>query len=221
MAAKAPPPAECASIHPASLLLIWLGYALCIPWLRTLDLAVITGVLIATLLLFRCYGFLRLLRRTRWLLISLILIYAFATPGDLLFPGWGSYSPTREGLYSGGLQALRLMALLSGLAVVLAALSGNRVLVGLYFLLRPLAPLGVDIDRLSARIWLTLHYAGQRGPTHTGSWLDEFRAAAQPGNVDSAVQSIHLEVPGFTWMDYLVLALSGALLALLVVRGIA
>lgn len=221
MAAKASPPAGGVSIHPASLLLIWLGFALCTPWLRTLDLAVITGFLIASLLLVRSHGFFRLLRRTRWLLTSLFLIYAFATPGDLLLPAWGSYSPTREGLYSGGLQALRLMALLSGLAIVLAALSRDRILVGLYFLLRPLALLGVDIDRLSARIWLTLHYTGQREPTRTGSWLDEFRAAAQAENADSAAQIIHFDVPGFTWMDYLAVVLSGSFLALLVVRGIA
>ena len=103
--------------------------------------------------------YLKLLRRSRWLLISLILVYAFVTPGAAAVAVLGAYSPSREGLLSGGLQALRLISLLATLALLLATTSRDRILAGLYFLLRPFTWIGVDIDRVAARIWLTLHYA--------------------------------------------------------------
>ena len=219
MAAKVSPQAGGASLHPASLILIWLGFALCIPWLRTLDLAGIAGLLSIPLLLGRSPEFLKLLRRTRWLLVSLILVYAFATPGELLVPAFGDFSPSREGLSSGGLQALRLVALLSGLAVMQAAVPRDRILAGLYFLLHPLARLGVNIDRVAARIWLTLHYVEQKELGRPGDWRERFRMASEEGNGVSP--AISLEVRRFAWMDYTALVLSVLFLGLLVVRGTA
>lgn len=206
-------------LHPASLILIWLGFAVSIPWLRTSDLAGITGVLVILLLLGRNPGFSRLLRRTRWLLISLILVYAFATPGEFLIPALGTYSPSREGLVSGGLQVLRLAALLSGLALLQALVAGDRMLAGLYLLLHPLARLGINIDRVTARIWLTLHYAEQQEPGRPSEWRKNLSVASEDGGEGG--QTISLEVRRFSWADYLALALSALLLGLLVVRGVA
>lgn len=219
MAAQESPQAGGGYFHPASLILIWLGFALSIPWLRTPDLAGIAGILIILLLFGRSPEFLKLLRRTRWLLIPLILVYAFATPGESLIPALGSYSPSREGLVSGGLQALRLATLLSGLAFLLASVSRDRMLVGLYFLLHPLARLGVNIDRVAARVWLTLHYAEQKEAGRPGEWRENLRAASEGGNGES--RTITLEVRRFSWADYLALAFSALLLGLLVARGVA
>lgn len=219
MAAKESPQAGDPYFHPASLILIWLGFALSIPWLRTSDLAGIAGILIISPLLGRSPEFLKLLRRTRWLLISLILVYAFATPGELLIPALGNYSPSREGFISGGLQALRLATLLSGLAFLWASVSRDRMLAGLYFLLHPLARLGVNIDRVAARVWLTLYYAEQNEAGRPGEWRENLRAASEGGNGGS--QTITLERRRFSRADYLALAISALLLGLLVARGVA
>lgn len=219
MAATESPRADGSRLHPACLILIWLGFALSIPWLRTPDLAGIAGILAVFLLLGRCPEFLKLLRRTRWLLISLILVYAFATPGEPLIPAFGGYGPSREGLAAGGLQALRLAALLSGLAFLLASLPRGRMLAGLYFLLRPLARLGVNIDRAAARIWLTLHYAERIGPGRLREWRENLRAASEQGAGEN--QTITLELRRFSRVDYLALVLGALLLGLLVARGAA
>ena len=204
-------------MHPASLIMIWLAFALCLPWLRTADLSVMAALFFIPLLIRRSPEFLKLLRRTRWLMISLILVYAFATPGVAVLPLLGAYSPSREGLLSGGLQALRLVALLAGLAVLLAAMPRNRILAGLYFLLRPLARMGVDVDRVAARIWLTLHYAEQTKPGRSDEWRNNLRSALAGG--DDARQTIRLEVGRLFWPDYLVLLCFVLALAFLVLRG--
>lgn len=204
-------------LHPASLIMIWLAFALCIPWLRTADLAVMAALFSIPLLIRRSPEFLKLLRRTRWLMISLVLVYAFATPGAAALPLLGAYGPSREGLLSGGLQALRLVALLAGLAVLLAAMPRNRILAGLYFLFRPLARAGVDVDRAAARIWLTLHYAEQTKPGRSGEWRTYLRSAFEGG--DDARQTIRLEVGRFFWPDYLILLCAVLALAFLLLRG--
>ncbi|MDD5330898.1 MAG: CbiQ family ECF transporter T component [Sulfuricella sp.] len=219
MLAGQPPPGS-AGIHPASLILIWLGFALCIPWLRASDLAVIAGMLVIALLLDRSPDFFKLLRRTRWLLLSLILVYAFATPGDPLIPALDNYSPSREGLISGGSQALRLAALLAGLAALLSGVSRNRILAGLYFLLRPLSPLRVDIDRIAARVWLTLYYAEQKELGRPREWRATFHAALDEGG-DGENPVVSLEIGRLSGPDYLALVLSSLLLGLLVARGAA
>jgi energy-coupling factor transport system permease protein len=150
-------------------------------------------------------------------MISLILVYAFATPGAAVLPHLGAYSPSHEGLVSGGIQALRLAVLLASLAVLLAAIPRDRILAGLYFLLRPLARMGVDVDRVAARIWLTLHYAEQTKPGRSGEWRSCLRSAFE-GN-DDARQTIQLEVGRLFWLDYQILLCSVLALAFLVLRG--
>ena len=53
--------------------------------------------------------FIYAVRRMRWLFLSLLMIYAFGTPGELipLFPV--NFSPTFEGLQSGLLQIEKLL----------------------------------------------------------------------------------------------------------------
>lgn len=207
-------------LHPASLILIWLAFALCIPWLQATDLAVIAGLSLMPMLLGRFPEYLKLLRRTRWLLLSLFIVYAFATPGIPLIPAFGSYSPSREGVWSGGIQALRLVTLLAGLALLLTTLSRERFLAGLYHLLRPFSLLGVNVDRAAARIWLTLHYAERKEAGRPGDWGEKFRMASE-GAGDGDGQSVGFEVRRFRWPDYLALVLAVLLLGLLVGRGAA
>lgn len=211
-------------LHPASLILIWLAFAFCIPWLRPAELSAIVFLFSLPLLLRHSAQYLRLLRRSRWLLISLILVYAFVTPGVAAIAVLGAYSPSREGLVSGGLQALRLISLLATLALLLATTSRDRILAGLYFLLRPLVLIGVDIDRVAARIWLTLHYAEkadkaeQAGPRRSGEWRERLQAALH-GSGHEMVR-IELEVGRLSRPDYAALFCSALAFGLLLARGV-
>lgn len=60
-----------------------------------------------------------LLKRTRWLIVSLVLLFALATPGVYLLPMFGSLGPTEEGLRLGLEHFMRLLFVLASLAVLL------------------------------------------------------------------------------------------------------
>lgn len=206
-------------LHPASLILIWLAFAFCIPWLRPAELMAIAFLFSLPLLLRYSAHYLKLLRRSRWLLISMILVYAFVTPGVAAVAVLGAYSPSREGLLSGGLQALRLISLLATLALLLATTSRDRILAGLYFLLRPFVLIGVDVDRVAARIWLTLHYAEQAEPRRPGEWRERFHAALHGSGQE--MSSIQLEIGRLSRLDYAALLCVVLALGLLLARGAA
>lgn len=208
-------------LHPASLILIWLAFAFCVPWLQPAELSAIVLLLSLPLLLRHSAQYLKLLRRSRWLLISLVLVYAFVTPGAAAVAALGAYSPSREGLLSGGLQALRLVSLLSTLALLLATTSRERILAGLYFLLRPFFLIGVDVDRVAARIWLTLHYAEkaeQHGPRCSGEWREQLQVVLHGSGPEMV--GIELEIGRLSWPDYAALFCTVFIFGLLLARGI-
>lgn len=102
--------------------------------------------------------FILLLRRTRWIMFSLLLIFAFSTPGVELTRFTGNYGPTQEGLIDGMLQLTRLMAALAALAILLERLHRQKLIAGLYTIFLPLRWLGISRERLAVRLALTLHY---------------------------------------------------------------
>lgn len=145
--------------HPAAQILAWclLVAVLQIVGARVLIMAA-GAVLLATLMV-SGHKFSHLLRRTRWIMLSLLAIYAFSTPGEALLPGAGALSPTREGLADGALQLLRLLAALGALAILLDRLHRQQLVSGLYTLFWLLRFLGLSRERAAVRLALTLHYA--------------------------------------------------------------
>lgn len=194
-------------MHPATKILLWLGFAIAI---QGLDFAQLTLVSVLAILCLAVLGawseVLPLLRRARWLLLSLLLIYAFATPGDLLSPPLGTYSPTLQGVRGGALQVWRLALLLVALALLLHSCPRERLLSGLYVLLCPFRSIGLDPERLAVRLWLTLHYAQQQSRQKMQAWRDELRSALDP--VPSGMVHVTLDLPAFSWRDAMTLTLA-------------
>jgi hypothetical protein len=104
---------------------------------------------------------LKLLRRTRWLMAVLLLTYAYALPGALLWPTLEWASPSAEGLWQGTLRVGRLVLMLAGLAVLLAYTSRPRLIYGLFVLAKPLTWIGFDRRAFAVRLGLTLEYVEQ------------------------------------------------------------
>lgn len=197
-------------LHPATRILMWLFFALFLPWLHQPAMLAVTLLLIPLLWTRGRSAFIKQLRRTRWLLLSIFLIYALATPGESLVEVLGAFSPTREGIDNGAMQAWRLGLLLAGLALLLAATPGKQLLSGMYTLLRPWRGLGVASERIAARIWLTLYYAEQTMHLNPGIWRDKLRLALSAESAHD--HPVSFEVTPLLRADWLMLGLTVAVL---------
>jgi energy-coupling factor transporter transmembrane protein EcfT len=122
----------------------------------------------------------QLLRRTRWIMLSLLLVYAYSTPGQPLLEAFGMFSPSREGLGDGVLQLTRLLSALAALAILLDRLHRQQLIAGLYTLLAPLQLLGMSRERVAVRLALTLHYAEVAMLRETNTWQDSLRSLFEP-----------------------------------------
>lgn len=199
--------------HPAAKILLWLGFAIAIQGVGLESLALISVVAAALLITARSFGALHMVRRARWLLLSLLLIYSFATPGEALLPALGSVSPSVQGLQGGGLQAWRLVLLLLALGWLLRSCPRSSLLSGLYILMRPFRVVGFDADRVAVRLWLTLQYAEQQPNRNVQGWWDDLRSTLDP-DPDAATE-ITLELPALGWHDAAILAIAAISIGLI------
>lgn len=185
------------SLHPTSLLLAWIVFALAVARFNVETMSAASLMVGATMLysgLSRCW---KLLRRTRILLITLLGVYAFMTPGTPLFPGWEQAYPSQEGWMAGLRQIWRLLLMIGALAALLAYLSRERLLAGIYCLLLPFKPIGVPVERFAVRLWLTLHYVETMPKSNDlGAHWDNAVTLPQP-----LEQSIVLDVARFGPQD--------------------
>lgn len=194
-------------IHPATKIALWLGFALAAQGIGFFALALVTPLLVMALIMAHALSSaLLMLRRARWLLLPLLLIYAYATPGPALFPALGAISPSLGGLHGGALQAWRLVLLLLGLALLLWSCPRESLLSGLYALLRPFRAMGLDPERIAVRLWLTLHYAQGQTRQNMQGWRGALGSALDP--VPGAATEVKLALFTFTWRDTAVIALA-------------
>ncbi|NIR59267.1 MAG: hypothetical protein GWO02_06965 [Gammaproteobacteria bacterium] len=97
-----------------------------------------------------------MLKRLRWLALSLLVVYLWFTPGPALAPALGPWSPTWPGLAEGLARCATLVLIVLGVRLLFATTSREQLLAGLYGLARILRPLGVDPERVAVRVTLTL-----------------------------------------------------------------
>lgn len=158
--------------------------------------------------------FLKLLRRVRYILLFLLIVYAFNTPGEYLPVWYFAMTPTYEGIALGIEQALRLSLVLAGLAILLVTTTRDQLIAGLYYLALPMRFLGLDPERFAVRLWLTLYYVEHGTKTQPKNALHQLLNLNELIDIDdSAPEKIMLMKPELTWLDALtvvILALMGA-----------
>ena len=97
-----------------------------------------------------------LLRRLRWLLLSLLVVYGWFTPGAALWPALGAGAPTIEGLSEGLQRASALLLIALAAQLLMGSIARPQLLAALYWLALPLRVLGLSRERLALRLVLTL-----------------------------------------------------------------
>jgi energy-coupling factor transporter transmembrane protein EcfT len=178
--------------HPAAQILTWCLLVAIMQFLTLEILLVAAGFVLLFALLRSAHKLMQLLRRTRWIMLSLLLIYAYSTPGQPLLNALGIFSPSREGLSDGVLQLTRLLAALAGLAILLDRLHRQQLIAGLYTLFAPLQLIGVSRERVAVRLALTLHYAEVAMLRETHTWQDNLRSLFEPHDETSKQMELTL-----------------------------
>jgi len=178
--------------HPAAQILTWCLLVAIMQFLTLEILLVAAGFVLLFALLRSAHKLMQLLRRTRWIMLSLLLIYAYSTPGQPLLDALGMFSPSREGLSDGVLQLTRLLAALAGLAILLDRLHRQQLIAGLYTLFAPLQLIGVSRERVAVRLALTLHYAEVAMLRETHTWQDNLRSLFEPHDETSKQMELTL-----------------------------
>lgn len=189
-------------IHSALQITTWCLLVVLMQRLTLLPLCLIASLIIVVSSYVAASKLTQLLRRTRWILLSLLLIYAYATPGEAALPMLGSWSPMREGLQEGATQLLKLLAALASLAILLENLPRLQLIAGLYSLFAPLNFLGVSRERCAIRLALTLHYAEVAMLPKNARWQDALHDLFTPH--DGVLKPIILPVQRMTRLDYVV-----------------
>jgi hypothetical protein len=110
-------------------------------------------------------GALVMLKRLKWLFISILIVYLFFTPGQLL---WTDvvWSPTVEGLTQGLLRVAVLVLLVAAVNFLISSTEQDDFLSAILWCFRPLSFVGLDHERLAVRITLTLEEVSQIRKKH-------------------------------------------------------
>lgn len=196
------------AVHPSIRILAWGALAVAAAW------AAVFGLLAVGLFAMAVAPkpvLARLLARSRWLLVSLVLIFGYGTPGEALAPDLGAMSPTWEGVAAGALHAWRLVFIMATLSLLVNSMAEEDLLSGLYLCLRPLEAVGIPTERFAIRLWLVLQYAqSSERPACLREWLEQDVASAPP-----VCSALRLAVPGYGPADAVLVVATLALMAAL------
>jgi energy-coupling factor transport system permease protein len=196
--------------HPVTQITLWICLAILVQTLQSTVLPILAVALV--FLAFKAHSkrLLTLLRRTRWILLSLMVIYAFMTPGVALWSLPYIPNPTREGLLDGLMQLSRLVCVLAGLSILLTSLSQERLISGLYVLAYPLRFIGLSRERIAVRLALTLQYAERAMQETAKDWRSGIERALEPEN--ETIAEFALPMQRLTWIDGILLLGIGVIL---------
>ncbi|MFT4174582.1 MAG: CbiQ family ECF transporter T component [Rhodocyclaceae bacterium] len=101
----------------------------------------------------------RLVKRVRFIALALAVLFLWQTPGTLVWPALGAWSPTYDGVWLGLDRILRLVAVVDVVVLLMRLLDTEQWVAGLYALGRPVRWLGVSPERFAVRLNLVLQAA--------------------------------------------------------------
>lgn len=197
--------------HPAALIWLWLVAVIMIQRLDLSGVLVAAGVLLAlagtqlTCVFVRWFS---MIKRLRFLLLSIFIVFSFLTAGEPVAPewwtdGWPEASrPSREGLLQAGEHLGRLGLVLWTVALAWVRLKRESFMAGIWGGLGPLRFFGPRAklwsERALGRLWLTLSLM-ENPPERWRNWLDP---------VPLPDCSITFQVPPWQWRDSVLVGLA-------------
>lgn len=180
-------------MHSGLLILLWMAALAFLQFLSLEWLLAAVGVCAAAALLLaprRCW---RLLKRVRYLLLAIVVLFAGFTPGEALLVDWPRLSPSREGATLALEHAARIVAVVLCVAVLMERLAADRMVSGIYALLRPFEALGLPAGRVAVRLLLVLRLVESGAPKRWQAWLED--------RDDASDETIHVARERLGWPD--------------------
>lgn len=177
--------------HPASVILLGLAVLLAASLRQGIEILLGATGLAVLVLLVAPARMSQLVRRSRWLLLTMLVMFGWLTPGTP-FPNLPG--ATGEGLLLAADNIARLLVALSIVALMLNALSPPQLVAGIRSLMIPLSLLRISRDRIAVRLALTLEEV-ESSRHSAGGDADEFAStlsipAHTVGLSDAALGSI-------------------------------
>ena len=145
-------------MHPLVKIIFLMVLLLIINLMSVYWIVTICVMMIALALMYGNGQFLIAVLRMRWLWLTMLLIYAFTTPGEYIAIFSTLINITYEGVQSGLLQMLKLLTAIASINFLFSNSNKTDLLVGLSGLMTPLKWLGINVEKFSVRLFLTLEY---------------------------------------------------------------
>ncbi len=209
-------------MHPLIKILSFILVLLLISMVNNITLFLMMILFFMMLFILRVQAFLHAVRRMRWLFLSIFIIYAFGTPGELVPSFPLNFAPTFEGFQLGMVQIEKLLIALAALSLLLTNSPREQMMLGLYMLLSPFKFFGLNVERFSARLMLTLGYVEElAAKDRTGfsfkhlDQIDEHINSLPQGNI------VSFQKLPFRLIDKLMLVVLSVLFVCMVYRGFA
>jgi len=102
-------------------------------------------------------SFFNLIGKIKYFLLALLLIYSLSTPGKVIF-FYAFFSITEEGILLGVNNLLRILNTFMIVSVLIKTTPKESLISFIVKIFYPLKLFGLDVDRLTVRLYLTLSY---------------------------------------------------------------
>lgn len=158
-------------MHSGVLVGVWLAGVAMLQFLDFEALLVAVALCAVAALVYAPRRCMRLLKRVRFLLLAIVILFAGFTPGEALFIDWPRLSPSREGVQLALEHAGRVLAVVLCVAILMEGLPAQRLVGALYGLLRPFEAVGFPAARVAVRTLLVLRLVDSDTRPGWRSWL--------------------------------------------------
>ena len=160
-------------MHSGLLVFLWL---VVVASLQFLDVGVLSGALCLLALLGAAYAparSARLVRRVRFIVLAIVILFAGFTPGEALLVDWPRLSPSREGVFLAYEHAARVVAVVLLVSLLLERLPPQRLIGAIHALMRPFGVVGFPADRVAVRTLLVLRFVEAEKPPKWHEWISD------------------------------------------------
>ena len=146
-------------VHPVIRVVCFLVLAGFVAFGGVYDLALGFTIVVSVILFKRLQSLelsIRIIRRMRWLFLSILVVYLWFTPGKPLVSSVHPMMPTVEGMQMGLLRVFSLILIVLAVNYFVSAIARNKLVEAIMWLLYPINWFGIDHKQIALRIALVL-----------------------------------------------------------------